>query len=355
MKYTLLIVAFFLLPPCALAQENDAAEAAYCKNIMEQAAAQRDLLRSPSVTAGPVVPNSGTPPQLVLGVTNSLADDRKASLTMKAAMTTCNLYSATAEAQQHIYYALPKIERDVLRHRLDLIDQASGKLERLIAEDEKLVQAQNMTRPAVYYLQSARVRLDMSRTAALTGITSPYVPQMSDVPLRVLIGEKLRTEELNQQALDKLGKENGWDIALGGGIHRQLGDATYPSVSRAGAFAEFTLSYDLGRHSANKHLDNSVSAYMDWKTSQFDDVARQAVILKRQIEDTIGLQEHQLKTLLGHDAEIAKALQGLDGVDTATALAFRSQLLADQVVLQVDIDDVRFRLDLLQQYLASNL
>jgi hypothetical protein len=177
---------------------------------------------------------------------------------------------------------------------------------------------------------------------------------MSDVPLRVLIGEKLRAEEANQKALTKLAKESGWDITLGGGVHRQIGDANNPIASRFGPFAEFSIAYDLGRRSANRHLDNSIAAYMDWKKSQFDDVARQAVVLEKQVEDTIDLQEQQLSLLVIHDAEIDKGLKNLDGVDTGNALAFKNQLIADQMVLRVNIGDVQFRLARLRQYLADN-
>jgi hypothetical protein len=355
MKTLLLMIApTLLLSVLALAEEDDQAQTAYCKYVTEQATAQRDLLRSPSVIAGPVIPNTGTPPQVVFGVTNSLADDKKALLTMKAARTTCSLYLAATEAQQHIYYALATIEKDVLVHRLDLLAQASSELDTLVAKDEKLVEAQNMTRQAVYYLQSARIRLDMSRTAALTGIASPHVPPMSEVPLRVLIGEKLQAEEANQKALTRLAKESGWDIKVGAGVHRQIGQAPSPALSQFGAFAEFNVTYDLGRRSAGHQMDRSVSAYMDWKRNQFDDVARQAVILQKQIEDTIGIQQQQLKLLLDHDADIGRTLKSVDGMDTASALAFRNQLLADQVVLRVDIGDVKFRLARLNQYLADN-
>jgi hypothetical protein len=187
------------LSSAAWAGETQTAETAYCKYMSEQASAQRNLLRSPSAIAGPTQPSAGTPPQMVFGVTESLADVHKASLTMKTVGTTCDLYTAATEAQQHIFYAEAKIERDVLLHRLDLIRDATEKIAKISADQEKLVQAQNMTRPAMYYLQAARVRLDMSRTTALTGVISPYVPEMSDVSIRVLVGDKMKAERANQK------------------------------------------------------------------------------------------------------------------------------------------------------------
>src|SRR5580658_8805052 len=118
MKNLLIVATLLVLSTSAFAGENDTANAAYCKYITEQAAAQRDLLRTPQADIGPTVPSAGTAPQMVVGVTNSLSDDRKASLAMKVAKSGCDLYIATTEAQQHLLYAEPSIEKDVLRHRL---------------------------------------------------------------------------------------------------------------------------------------------------------------------------------------------------------------------------------------------
>ena len=97
-----------------------------------------------------------------------------------------------------------------------------------------------------------------------------------------------------------------------------------------------------------------MSSYTDWKASQFDDVAQQAIVLKKQIEETIEIQEGQLKVLTDHDTAIARDLASLDGVETSSALSFRNQLLADQVILRVDIGDTEFRLARLRQYSAEN-
>ncbi len=354
MKYVLAFIITLFVSTCALAQPSNEAEAAFCQNILEQAAAQRDLLQSPSIMAGPVVPNTGTPPQMVVGATISLADHAKASLTMKAARSTCGLYAAEYDAKLHIAYALPKIENDVLVHRLELLDEASRRLDQLSASQEKMVQAGNLTRQAVYSLQSARNHLDLSRTATLTGIASPYVPPLTDVPLRVLIGEKRLNEEANQLAFIKLDKETGWDVEVGGGVHQQLGGNSFPTVSRSGAFAQFSLTYNLGLRAAQRHLDRSVANYLRWKETQFDDVTRQAILLKTQIEAALAVQQKQLSLLRDHDGEIARSLTSLEGLDNSNALTFKDQLLADRVIMGVDIDDVQFRVARLQQFLADN-
>jgi len=347
----LAFAVIFLAPVSAFAQSE--AEIAYCKYVTEQAAGQRDLLRTPSALLGPIEPSTGTPPQLVIGVSDSLSDIMKSGLVMKAAKTNCDLYKATAEAQQHLIYALPRIEKDILRHRLDLIQAASDKLSALIADNMKLVEAQNLTRPALYALEGAKVRLDTSRTAALTGIASPYVPPLSDTPIKVLIRDKLAAEAVNLQANDKVEKQSSWDLKLSGGTHRQLSSVA-PRVSPFGAYGEFNLTYNLGRRGINRHIDQSEAAYVNWKQTQFDDVVNQAAILKHQITDTLEIEKTQLVILHGHDKEIDANLRSLEGVDTSNAIAFRNQLIADQMVLRVEIGDVEFRMSKLQEFLDAN-
>ena len=353
-KLVLLIVAVLFSCTAIFAEETKLAETAYCKYIAEQASAQRDLLRSPSAIVGPTQPSAGTPPQIIFGLTGSLANNLKAPLTMRAARAACDLYVAETEAQQHIYFAAPKMERDALVHRLDLVQQGSDQLEKMIQDEEKMVEAKNVTRPALYYLQSARARLDMRRTSALTGLL-PDVPIMSDVPLRTLITNKLHADESNQKAITKLAAENGWDLVLSGGGRRQLAQFSSPTtVSEFGGFGEASLTYNFGRHSANHHLDQSASAYLDLKNHQYDDVARQSAVLKKQVEDTLSFLRPQLSALLEHDSDIAKSLQGIEGLGTSNSQAFKNQLLADRIVLRVDIGDIQFRLDWLESYLRDN-
>ena len=336
--------------------QNEEADAAFCTYTMEQALAQRDLFRTPWLTVSPTRPSIGTPPQLVIGVTSKLSDVRKASLIMKAAHAACGVYTATTEAQIHILYAMPSIQREVLLNRLQLIQASSDTLNALISGGMKLVNAQNLTIQAVYVLESAKVRLDADRTATLADLSSAYVPeQLSSVPLRTLVAEKLENEDQAQKAEVKLLKQGSWDIQFDAGVHQPLSSNwSGATTNHPGPYAGANLTYNFGRKSSGKHFDNSVVAHKQWKKTQFDDVAAQAALLKKQIQDTIDIQRGQLSILSEHEGKIEENLRALDDVDTHNAIGFRNNLLADRVLLRLDIDDVRFRLTRLEQYLTSN-
>src|SRR5208282_5575732 len=70
-------------------------QTAYCNYTMEQAMAQRDQLRTPNSVAGFTQPSTGTASQLYWGLSNSLANDKKAGLVMEVARKNCELYKAT--------------------------------------------------------------------------------------------------------------------------------------------------------------------------------------------------------------------------------------------------------------------
>lgn len=325
----------------------------FCRYTQEQADAQRDLLRTPNAIVGPIQPSTGTAPQMVFGVQESLSSLWKSHLTIKLANSTCALYRNTTAAQMHVLYALPGVEKQVLQHRLDLIQQASDELDGLIVDNGKYVDAHNLTKPALYTLQSAKVRLDMSRTEALTGLTTPYVPTLSTTPLRELVNAKMASEGDFQKASVRLQKQNAWDIKLEGGEHQQLSQVS-SGQSSGGLYGEFSLTYNFGGRAANHHLDKSVAAYTQWKSSQFDDVTEQSRILKQQISDTIKIQQDQLGILVIHDGQINDNLTSVEGVDSTAALTFKTQLTADKIVLEVDIKDVQFRIATLNEYLQTN-
>src|ERR1700686_1863796 len=178
-------------------KNND--QQAYCRYVTEQAAAQRDLLLVPSAVAGVTQPNTGLPMQVVWGLSGSLSNVRKSVLTMDAARKNCDLYSATSSAQQDVQYALPSLEKRALQHRLELIQQASESLDTLTATTRKMLDAQNMTRPMAFVLQTTKIKLDSDRANTQSKFVSLYTPpQLSDKPVKELVAEKQSREVYEQ-------------------------------------------------------------------------------------------------------------------------------------------------------------
>jgi chaperonin cofactor prefoldin len=337
-----------LLIPAARGADED--QAAYCKYVTQQAAAQRDLLRTPDAVAGVTQPNTGLPTQAVWGVTGSLSNVRKATLTMDAARKDCELYSASASAQQAIQYAIPALEKQALDHRLTLIQQASENLDSLVATTSKMVDAQNMTRPMAFALQTTKIKLEADRADTQSKIVAIYTPQLSDKPVKDLVAEKQAGEDNERRAVYKLNRQNNWDVALSVGAHQQIN----PLIANPGAYGEVTVSYNLASRAINKHLDQAATAYDDWKKVQEGDVIRNAEVLKQQLADTITVQDSRLKALQSQQKQIETNLQLVGHAETSAALDFSNQLSTAKLLLEIEIGDAAFRLDQLKEFLARN-
>jgi hypothetical protein len=337
-----------LLIPAARAGDED--QQAYCKYVTQQAAAQRDLLRTPDAIAGFTQPNTGLPTQVVWGLTGSLSNVRKGTLTMDAARKDCELYTASASAQQAIQYAVPALEKQALQNRLALIQEASGNLDALLATTTRMLEAQNMTRPMAFALQTTKIKLEADRADTQSRIAALYTPQLSDKPLKDLVTEKQAREQNERSAISKLNRQNDWDVALSVGAHQQVN----PLVGSPGAYGEITVSYNLASHAINKHLDQAAAAYDDWKKVQEGDVIRNADVLKQQLVDTITVQNTRLQALQAQQKQIESNLQLLGRAETSASLDFSNQLSTAKLLLQIEIGDATFRLDQLKEFLARN-
>jgi len=337
-----------LLIPAARAGDED--QQTYCKYVIEQAAAARDLLAAPDAIAGATQPNTGLPTQAVWGLSGSLSNLKKAGLTMEAARKNCAVYGTTATAQQAIQYAMPSLEREALEHRLGLIGKAVEELEMLRATTVKMVEARNMTRPMAFTLQTTKIKLEADRADTQSKIAAIYTPVLSDKSVRELIAEKQTSEVSERQALNKLNRQNDWDVFLAVGAHQQIN----PVTGNPGAYGEVTISYNLASRAINKHLDQSAQSYADWKKVQEGDVIRNAEVLKQQLINGISVQESRLKALEEEQKQIDSNLQLLGEAETSAALDFRNQLASAQLLLRIEIGDAGFRLSRLREYLEQN-
>jgi hypothetical protein len=341
-------VVLALTAPMLAQNQNDAL--AYCSYVMEQAEAQRDLLRTPIAFGGFTQPETGLPVQLIGGASLGLSAFRKSGLTVAAARKNCELYKATTTAELDVQYAISNLERDALRNRLTLIDSALQSLESLMNKTSKMVDVQNATRLMIFDLQTTKIKLEADRADTQSKISAIYVPPLSDQPLKQLVSQKQSGEVSEQEALNKLNRQNNWDVALSVGVHQQVNPVAYGPQP----YGAVSVNYNLASHWINKHLDRTVDSYSEWKKVQEGDVVRNSEVLKQQLVDGVAVQEGRLKSLQEETTQIDKHLHAIGEPDTSAAFDFVNQLTAAQLLLQVETGDATFRLDHLHKYLERN-
>jgi hypothetical protein len=343
------LVAALVFPAQVFAQEHNDQQA-YCAYVMEQAQAQRDLLRTPTAIAGVTQPETGLPMQVVGGATLGLSNVKKAALTVEAARKECELYSTTTETQQAIQYAIPWMEKDALRNRLALIERASKSLDGLIEKTSKMVEAQNATRLMLFSLQTTRIKLGADRADTQAKLSAIYLPELSDKPLKELVTEKESRETGEQKALDKLSRQNNWDVALSVGVHQQVNPVAYG----AQPYGEVTVNYNFASRAINRHLDRAAEAHDEWKKVQEGDVVRSTEALRQQLVESVTAQESRLKSIQEESEQMDKNLELVAKPDTSAALDFSNQLTTARLLLEIEAGDASFRIGRLREYLARN-
>jgi hypothetical protein len=351
MNRFLILVCAVLLSTDAIAQ--DARDGAtYCAYVTEQAKAQADFLRAPTYVAGAAQPDTGTPPQLYTGMSESLTNLKKAGLTMKAAAENCALYNSTIAVQLHLQYAIPTLEKAALANRVQAINAVERQLNTLIVESQKKQESQDMTRLMLYSLQTTLVKLELDKSTTVAASASIYVPPLSNnLRLKEMLAIKQSDEEQNQKSLDKIARENNWDLSVGGGIRHQLNPFLTDTVD---GYGTFVFTYNLGSPKINRHLDQAAANYGEWKKVQQNDAIQTAVALQKQVADNIAALESKAKVLQAQEGTIESNLALVKDVATSVALSFNMQLRSDQLLLRVEIADTQFRLDNLKQYLQDN-
>ncbi len=343
----LFTLSFLSLPICA---QNPGDADTYCAYLTQQAEAQRNLLRTPTAQAGLTQPETGLPTQVVAGASLGVSDVKKAALTMEVARRNCDLYRSTTGVQQQLQYAIPMLERQALQNRLTLIDRASTQLSALMDSTRKMMEQQNATRLMVFSLENTRIKLESDRADTQSKIAAIYLPQLSTTPLKQTIDQKQNQEIAVQQAQDHLTRQNNWDLALQVGVHQQVN----PVANGTQPYGSFSLSYNLAGRSIDRHLDNAVTAWGDWKKVQEGDVIRNMDVLHQELNATIAADEAKQQSLQEQMQEIDSDLKVVAAPDTTASVDFRNQLEAARLLLHIEVDDTAFRLSHLRDYCATN-
>jgi hypothetical protein len=206
---------------------------------------------------------------------------------MAVARRNCELYKASTAASQDVQYAISSLERDALRNRLTLIDRASQSLEGLMDKTSRMVEAQNATRLMLFNLRTTKIKLEADRSSTQSKISAIYVPPLSDKPLKELVAQKRKGEASEQESLDKLSRQNNWDVALSVGVHQQVNPVAYGPQP----YGAVSVNYNLSSHWINRHLDLAVDAYNEWKEVEEGDVVRNSEVLRQQLVDSVAVQE----------------------------------------------------------------
>lgn len=328
---------------------------AYCKYITEQSRAQALQYYIPSFTSGVTQPNTGTSPQTFAGLSGSIANLRKGKMVTKIADQGCKLYTATDAVDNAVKYAMVVLQKDSLAHRLEAVRSGLTKINGLLVQGDQEIAAHTTTKFATYALQTAKQQLIGDESNLQGQIAYMFIPDMSNVPLYRLVTDKQALEVSNQQAIARLAKQSNWDLQWEVGAHRTLSSSTNTlGGNTSGAFAGFNLQYNLGSRSINKHFDNAAKAYGDWKQVEGTDIVQGANTIQAQVNDALVATDKRIRELREQQTELEANFNTVKDAETNIGKTFINQLVADRVLMEVELSDAQYRRQQLGDYLAFN-
>jgi len=161
-------------------------------------------------------------------------------------------------------------------------------------------------------LLTTRIKLGADRADTQSKIAALYVPQLSDQPLKQQVAAKQASDNAEQSAQARLTRQNNWDVALTVGAHQQLN----PVGNSPEPYGEVSVTYNLGSHAIDKHLDRELDAYAGWKKVQESDVERSMIVLRDEVEQTIAAQKNRIDSLQLETGEIEKNLKLVNDAKT---------------------------------------
>lgn len=348
MKTTLLTISLLFALP-VLAQTNE--KQAYCGYIQETANAQALYYKAPTGVAGVTQPNTGTTPQMYVGVQESILGWRKAALVRQSAQKDCELYSASHDVMLKLQYTTAELQKLALYNRLVQISAAVTHLDNMIVATEKRTVIQEATLPELYILQGAKAKLLLDKSQTQLDIIQLYTPELSSTNIRTLLSEKQSEEVAKQAADNRLAKVDNWDINLEGGLHQQI----HPFIAgKPGFYGAISAKWNFGSKRRDRAIDAASRYYEIWKYNQESDAIRQAAVLRNQLRLDLDTNNAQLKSLQATYSMIEAKLKATDLSDSHISNIFASQLTVDQISTKVEIGNTEFRIAQLQQYLQDN-
>jgi hypothetical protein len=346
---TIILALFVLTASFALADNAQETEA-YCAYLTAQADAQKVLLRTPAAEGGLMKqPMLSGVPVLFVGATNSVSGDWQSRLVMKAAGKNCDLYRATIDTMQRVQFALPDIQKQTLEFRATLLREAMGDIDRLIADNQKLIEAQTSTVPDMYLFQSAKTRLEVDKSNTDLTVATLYVPTMSTGALRELLAQKQALEVETQKATNRVSNQTNWDVALDAGMYRSV---TGPPEQSA--YGTFKVTYSFGARARTNAFSRGAEDWGQYRKEQQNDAMKLAEVLRIQIENAIASNQASLTALQQTEAGLDAQLKSIEGVETKDAVSFHNRLLADKISIDVEVGTATYQLSLLKDYLINN-
>jgi hypothetical protein len=326
---------------------------AYCNHMQAAANSESARLKYPELFAR--INQTETNDKFIsVGVSKRIKDFKRSRLVKKIAQHECDLYRENLDAQFAIKYTLPNIEKTALNHKLTLIKRAQYNISLLLNRTQRKVASKNETIVGLYHMQGMQQKLEMLAHETDLKIAQIQMPdmQLPNVKNMFELERRVHAQEMQKyNTMSELKKTDNWDVNMSFGMRKNIFHNSVSNNNDVGVFFGINLYYNLGSYSINSYLDSASGHYDEWKNQQQGSLRYEMTELKNKLLATQDIENRNRERLLGYQARLKSMLSQVSGVGSYEADKFKTQLQADTIQQDIEVDFTNYKISLISNYL----
>jgi hypothetical protein len=340
-----------------ISTEADADTEAYCNYITEKNQAKSTLLRSPDAivlynNANNIGENFNTnnfQKTVIAGLSKDLIDYKKAYHIDNLITDECRCYKLNQRAKLYIQFAIPSIKAHALRFKLKQIQIVKAKLLTLLATVKQRLNRQHDTLPYYYHLEGSLKTLEDTERQIHVDLASQTLPHLERTNLNHLLKAILNAKTKREKTRLDIEKQNNLSMQLQVGGQQNVSHIQNQNVQPY--FAVY-VRYNLGAILSNGKREQALSDYTSWQNRQVLGAQKNLAHLIQAFQLMKKAEENRL-TLLTRNARSSRQLhQKMTGLDSINASHFKQQLEIDKLMLQIELNDVKYTISKLQEMIG---
>lgn len=321
----------------------------YCKYIDQKHQAQMNVLYAPDVVVRVQNSNNDALLQnnLVSGLSKDLSDFTRAKLIKTLAHDECNYYRLHQEAKWQIQFAIPQLHAEALKFKLQLIQNAKIKLNRILGDIQKKIASHHDTMHHYYQVDSILEHLKTNEHEIHVRLALQQLPKIRPIKIRQLLNQLEIAQRARQATRNKLKKQDNWSLEVQAGAQQAISMNQKQSML---PYAGLFVRYNLGSIPSSGHVDKSLNDYMNWKNKQVNGVQKQLSDLMLSIAELKSTEHQQLNSLTLNDQKYAGFSKNLHSIHSTKATHFSQQVEIDRLLVNIEIQYVKRMIDLIDQF-----
>jgi hypothetical protein len=328
----------------------DADVEAYCRYITEKNQAKTQALIAPDAIVRAQNSNNDTLLQnnLVSGLSKDLVDFSKAKEIRRLIHDECQYYQLSQEAKIYIQYAIPRVRSQALSYKLELIQTAKHKIQRVLRTISQRIEHHHDTLQHYHQMDLMLQRLINEERDIHIQLALERAPQMHQLKIKDLLAKIGAAEHQRQKTKNQLAKHYNWSLQVQVGAQQQYED--YPeSKHTVQPYAGLFVRYNLGSMLSNKTMNKSLESYSDWKNKQINGIQNQLIELMRSVTMLRQAEQQRLDSLNSSYRQYSSLSQKVNVLDSTKAAHFGQQIEADSLFMQIEINYIKHLLALLDE------